>query len=102
MVRLSRYRDNIYIALAHVPDPIVQLLKSALCVLLKSTYGVPLKWEPHGERVAWGERLLTPMLLENRVSLICKGVCFRIFRPNPRGGCGEAPLGVNPIPASHG
>ena len=48
MSMLGRYRDNVYVAFSNVPAEIRIHLRYALSILLRSTYNIPLKWEPHG------------------------------------------------------
>ena len=54
---MSGYRDNIYLAFIHVPDDLIVSVKRALVVTLKRIYQIPLKWEPHGDAVVWGEAI---------------------------------------------
>ena len=75
MVLLSRYRDNIYVAMANVPDAILQFVRCSLPVLLRYVHNIPLKWEPHRTTVASGEGVLFPCPAERRVVLRRKGVC---------------------------
>ena len=53
---ISRFRDNICLLLCSVPTTSLCEVKQALAVLLSVVYGIKLKWEPHGNFVAWGER----------------------------------------------
>ena len=75
-VHLSRYRGNIYLAMANVPDGIDVPLRFVLYVFSEYLYNIPLKWEPHGASVAWGKALLQLVPSEHRISLLWKGVCL--------------------------
>ena len=48
---LSRYRDNLYICLANVPDHELELVKMILSSILKNVYGITLKGENHTKDV---------------------------------------------------
>ena len=54
-VIISRFRDNVYIAVISVNPDAVWRIREGVMVLLEILYGVPLKWEPHTEGVTWGE-----------------------------------------------
>ena len=54
-VLLSRFRDNIYIVLMNVLQPLLPLVRRAVMCFLQCLYGVPLKWEPTVACVSWGE-----------------------------------------------
>ena len=51
LVLLSRYRDNLYIVFANLPDHLLSHVQFAVASLLPTIYGIPLKWEPHGDVV---------------------------------------------------
>ena len=55
VVLFSRYRDNIYIASINVPSHLREDVRTAVAAVLGAIYKIPLKWEPHGECVVWGE-----------------------------------------------
>ena len=59
-----------HVALANVLDALWPPVRFAVSVILSYTHCTPLKWEPHGAAVAWGEGLLVPCAAENRVSLL--------------------------------
>ena len=71
---MSKYRDNIYLAFIHVPDDLIVSVKRALAVTLRRIYQIPLKWEPHGDAVVWGEATLTPSMVDSGFSLTRKGI----------------------------
>ena len=58
LILLSRYRDNIYICLLNASNEELGLLRNIIELLLHSTYGIKLKWEPHGDWVICGEEVL--------------------------------------------
>ena len=60
MVLFSRYRDNVYIAFVNVLEVLSDRVRDAVAVVLQQIYKIPLKWEPHGRSVTWGEASLTP------------------------------------------
>ena len=77
---LSRYRDNLYICLANVPDHESELVKMILASILKNVYGIPLKWENHSKDVTWGEACSEAFPL----SLVRKGCAMSIHGDTPR------------------
>ena len=64
VVIMSRYRDNIYFAMAGISPfleaPTLFLIEQLTAVL----YNIPLKWEPHGSVTTWGE---ASMLLDQHM-----------------------------------
>ena len=72
IVLFSRYRDNVYIAFINVPPCMNSQVCSSVAVVLRCIYGIPLKWEPHGTSVTWGEASLTSC--GDGFSLTCKGI----------------------------
>ena len=46
-VLLSRYRENLYIIFANIPGDILPTVRFCVAALLRSTYGIALKWEIH-------------------------------------------------------
>ena len=47
-VLLKRYQDNIYMVFANIYPPLREAVLFASATLLRATYTLPLKWEPHG------------------------------------------------------
>ena len=54
LILLSRYRANIYIRILNAKDERLTIQQNIIELLLHSTYGIKLKWEPHGDSVIWG------------------------------------------------
>jgi len=81
VVLLSRYRDNIYICILNAPTRLLPGLKVVLSQLLSATYGIKLKWDPHGDSVVWGEGSLT--FSEKGLSLTRKGISPSLGYTNP-------------------
>ena len=52
-VLVSSYRDNLYIIFANIPAYILPTVPFCVAALLRSTYGIALKWEIHSV-VVWG------------------------------------------------
>ena len=48
-VLLTRYKDNTYIFLVNVPEHCLKVLRHCVFCLLKSIYGIPMKWEPEAD-----------------------------------------------------
>ena len=59
IVLFSRHRDNVVIAFVNVPPCMSGKVRSSVAVVLRCIYGIPLKWEPHGASMTWGEASLT-------------------------------------------
>ena len=74
-VLFSRYRDNIYVAIANVPADIPPHLKFVISVFLRFIDNIPPKWKPHGQEVVWGESVLALSEDRHRLSMYRKGVC---------------------------
>ena len=55
---ISRFRDNVYIAVISINPVMIPGIKKAVMTLLNVLYGLPLKWEPHTEGVTWGEAFI--------------------------------------------
>ena len=74
-VLFSRYRDNIYLGCANMNSRLLLHVKYVLSIMLRVVYGIPLKCEPHGSEVTWGEAVIStcPSLLKLRLRR--KGVC---------------------------
>jgi hypothetical protein len=70
-VILSRFRDNLYIALIGLGGDLLLAVLLALETLLLLIYGIPMKWEKHPPRVIWGECSLEPKA--QGMSLLRKG-----------------------------
>ena len=51
----SRFKDKIYIIFMNVLPPALVALRHAVMLFLQTLYGVPIKWEPRGHVVTWGE-----------------------------------------------
>ena len=49
LILVSRYRDNIYICILNARDDKLSILQNIIELLLLNTYGIKLKWEPHGD-----------------------------------------------------
>ena len=76
-VLMGRYRDNIYLLMSRIPPHIRPWVEFGVACFLRSTYGIPLKWEPHPQgSVNWGECLLR--VLPQRISMLRKGVCLSL------------------------
>jgi hypothetical protein len=52
---VGRYRDNCYLAFLSMSETLRSTMKVAVEALLRSIYCTPLKWEPTGSRLTWGE-----------------------------------------------
>ena len=61
----------IYIFLINIPESMSSNIKQIVMQLLKSMYGVPLKWEAHGPTVQWCEACIPPTA---ELRLLRKGV----------------------------
>ena len=72
-VLLSRYRDNLYIVLANIACEILPTVRFCVAALLRSVYGIALKWEHHDSVVVWGEGAISCPYGANRFSLLRKG-----------------------------
>ena len=71
---MSRYWDNIYIMLLNIVEQLVTVVKNFITLLLHTTYGICLKWEPSSpNEVVWGEGRITSS--EQSLGLTRKGVC---------------------------
>ena len=55
VVIMSRYRDNMYIALVGISPCFAAPLTFIIEQMTSIIYGIPLKWEPHGDVTTWGE-----------------------------------------------
>ena len=55
VVFMSRYRDGIYIALVGISPYFAAPLAFIIEQMTTIVYGIPLKWEPHGDVTTWGE-----------------------------------------------
>jgi len=84
MILLSRYRDNIYFALANMPVDLRPSVRFGISDLLRFVYNIPLKWEPHGVAVAWGEGVVIPRAMESRIGLLRKGASQDLHDPTAR------------------
>ena len=60
VVLFSRYRDNVYIAFINIPEILSSQVRRLIAIVLQQIYKIPLKWEPHGVAVTWGEASLVP------------------------------------------
>ena len=76
-------KDNVYICILNAPTRLLPGLKIVLSQLLAATYGIDLKWEPHGDNVVWGEGKLS--LSETGLSLTRKGISPSLDYTNPGG-----------------
>ena len=74
-VLFGRYRDNIYLICANMSSRLLDHVKYVISVMLRVVYGIPLKWEPHGASVVWGEAVVTPVANPPTMILRRKGVC---------------------------
>ena len=81
LVLMSRYRDNIYLSLCNIPPHVRTQVLHALQVMLRQIYGIPLKWEPHTDRVVWGEAQAWSTGTE--VHLTRKGIATALETPEP-------------------
>ena len=54
-LRISRFKDNLYIVLMSVPRHFQHFVREGVSVLLATVYGIAVKWEPDGNFVVWGE-----------------------------------------------
>ena len=57
-VIISRFRDNVYIAVISINPVMIPRVKKAVMTLLVVLYGLPLKWESHTDGVTWGEAFI--------------------------------------------
>ena len=72
-VLLSRYRDNLYMIFANIPEDILPTVRFFVAALLRSTYGIALKWEIHDSVVVWGEGAISCPFQGRLLSLLRKG-----------------------------
>ena len=72
-VLLSRYRDNLYIVFANIACEILPTIRFCVAALLRSVYGIALKWEHHDSVVVWGEGAISCPYDAGRFSLLRKG-----------------------------
>ena len=59
VVIMSRYRDNIYVALVGISPCFAAPLTFIIEQMTSIIYGIPLKWEPHGDVTTRGEAAVT-------------------------------------------
>ena len=45
---MSRHRDNLYLVFANIPPNILPAVRLSVAALLRSVYGIALKWGVHG------------------------------------------------------
>ena len=72
-VVLSRYRDNLYINFANILGDILPNVRFCVAALLRTTYGIALKWEIHASVVVWGEGAISCPFEAHLLSLLRKG-----------------------------
>ena len=68
---IGRYRDNCYLAFLSMPEHLRATLKVAIEALLSAIYCTPLKWEPSGDILTWGDASIS--FLSHGPSLRRKG-----------------------------
>ena len=73
---LSRYRDNIYLICANMGARMLDQCKFVVSVILRIVYGIPLKWEAHGNDIVRGEAVITHVSNSSVLRLRRKGVCL--------------------------
>ena len=54
-IRLSRYRDNIFLMFAAIPPMLEHDARIAIRSFLVAVYGIELQWEMQSEITTWGE-----------------------------------------------
>ena len=82
-VIISRFRDNVYIAVISINPVVIPRVKKAVMPLLVVLYGLPLKWEPHTEGVTWGEAFVN--MDGEGVTLCRKGATHRLEHIGTKG-----------------
>ena len=50
-----RFRDNVHLIFMNILPLLPEPVRQAVMAFLQSLYGVPIKWEPSGRTVTWGE-----------------------------------------------
>ena len=78
-ILLTRYMDNTYVGFCNIPHRVLGVARQFLVHLQQELYQVPLKWEPEGQFLSWGECCVSCM---PTLSLTLKGSRKDFFDPS--------------------
>ena len=76
-VFLATCMDNNCIAVHNAPPDMLPAVRSFLKLFYSRLYGIPMKWEPNGDKITWCEGLLS-----NHGSLVLKGLPHQPLLPD--------------------